>query len=195
MHSGTTRSDPPAVQFKKEQFASMAAAKRQSEQSCLLEAPPLTEASNERVSLSQLATQRLGSLKWLMSRDLTISPLGKQSAGGTPGSAGGTPGFKTGGDSGDRGATWRSYTVDMSGAPSSVAETGTDGTVSKAPERRCVGHFYRVELYVHIAKAALVRNYLEVYKPCAGRLSTVSAIGTHLRDPINSGLTRWDMAV
>ena len=45
------------------------------------------------------------------------------------------------------------------------------------------------------AKAAPVRNYLEVYWPCAGRLSAVNAIGTQLRDPINSGLTRWRMAV
>ena len=27
--------------------------------------------------------------------------------------------------------------------------------------------------------------------PCAGGLSAVNAIGTQLRDPINSGLTRW----
>ena len=39
------------------------------------------------------------------------------------------------------------------------------------------------------------RNYLEVYWPCAGGLSVVDAIGTQLRDPINSGLTRWRMAV
>ena len=45
------------------------------------------------------------------------------------------------------------------------------------------------------AKAALVRNYLEVYWPCVGGLSVVNAIGTQLRDPINSGLTRWRMAV
>ena len=45
------------------------------------------------------------------------------------------------------------------------------------------------------AKAALVRNYLEVYWPCAGGLSVVNAIGTQLRDPKNSGLTRWRMAV
>ena len=45
------------------------------------------------------------------------------------------------------------------------------------------------------AKAALVRNYLEVYWPCAVELSAVNAIGTQLRDPINSGLTRWRMAV
>ena len=45
------------------------------------------------------------------------------------------------------------------------------------------------------AKAALVRNYLEVYWPCAGGLSAVNAIGTQLRDPINLGLTRWRMAV
>ena len=45
------------------------------------------------------------------------------------------------------------------------------------------------------AKAAPVRNYLEVYWPCAGGLSAANAIGTQLRDPINSGLTRWRMAV
>ena len=45
------------------------------------------------------------------------------------------------------------------------------------------------------AKAALVRNYLEVYWPRVGGLSAVNAIGTQLRDPINSGLTRWRMAV
>ena len=45
------------------------------------------------------------------------------------------------------------------------------------------------------AKAALVWNYLEVYWPCAGGLSAVNAIGTQLRDPINSGLIRWRMAV
>ena len=38
-------------------------------------------------------------------------------------------------------------------------------------------------------------SYLEVYRPCTGELSTVNSIGTHLRDPINSGLTRWRMAV
>ena len=45
------------------------------------------------------------------------------------------------------------------------------------------------------AKAALVRNYLEVYWPCAGGLSAVNNISTQLFDPINSGLTRWRMAV
>ena len=44
--------------------------------------------------------------------------------------------------------------------------------------------------------AALVRNYLEVYWPCAGGLSAVNVIGTQLRgDSINSGLTRWRMVV
>ena len=38
-------------------------------------------------------------------------------------------------------------------------------------------------------------NYLEYYWPCAGGLSAMNAIGTQLRDPINSGLTRWRMAV
>ena len=45
------------------------------------------------------------------------------------------------------------------------------------------------------ATAALVRNYLEIYWPRAGGLSAVNAIGTQLRDPINSRLTRWCMAV
>ena len=45
-------------------------------------------------------------------------------------------------------------------------------------------------------KATLVRNYLliEVYWPCAGGLSAVNAIGAQLRDPINSGVTRWRLA-
>ena len=38
-------------------------------------------------------------------------------------------------------------------------------------------------------------NYLEDYWPWAGGLLEVNAIGTHLRDPINSGLARWHMAV
>ena len=38
-------------------------------------------------------------------------------------------------------------------------------------------------------------NYVEVYWPYAGGLSAVNAVGTQLRDPINSGLTRWRMAV
>ena len=45
------------------------------------------------------------------------------------------------------------------------------------------------------AKAPIVRNHLEFYWPCAGGRSAVSAIGTQLRDPTNSGLTRWRMAV
>ena len=45
------------------------------------------------------------------------------------------------------------------------------------------------------AKAAPVRNYLELYWPCAGGLSAVNTIGTQLRAPINSGLTPWRMAV
>ena len=38
-------------------------------------------------------------------------------------------------------------------------------------------------------------NYLENYWPSADGLSAVNVIGTKLRDPINSGLTRWRMAV
>ena len=34
-------------------------------------------------------------------------------------------------------------------------------------------------------------TYLEDYWLCAHGLSAVNVIGTHLRDPINSGLTRW----
>ena len=39
------------------------------------------------------------------------------------------------------------------------------------------------------------RNYLDDYWLCAGGLSAVNAIGTRWRDPINSELTRWRMAV
>ena len=45
------------------------------------------------------------------------------------------------------------------------------------------------------AKAAPVWSYLGDYWPCTGGLSAVNVIGTQLRDPINSGLTRWRMAV
>ena len=38
-------------------------------------------------------------------------------------------------------------------------------------------------------------NNFEVYRPCVGGLSAVNAIGTQLRDPINSGLTQWRLAV
>ena len=38
-------------------------------------------------------------------------------------------------------------------------------------------------------------NYPEDYWPGAGGLSAMNAIGTQLRDPINSGLTRWAMAM
>ena len=46
-------------------------------------------------------------------------------------------------------------------------------------------------------KATLVRNYLliEVYWPCASGLSAVNTIGAQLRDPINSGLAQWRLAV
>ena len=44
-------------------------------------------------------------------------------------------------------------------------------------------------------KATLVRNYVEVYWPCAGGLSAVNAIGTPLCDPIISGLTRRRLIV
>ena len=33
-------------------------------------------------------------------------------------------------------------------------------------------------------------NYLEDYWPCAGGLSAVNVIGTHLRDPLKSALTQ-----
>ena len=42
-------------------------------------------------------------------------------------------------------------------------------------------------------KAAPIRywNYHDDYCPCVAGLLAVNAIGTQLRDPINSGLTRW----
>ena len=50
---------------------------------------------------------------------------------------------------------------------------------------------------VTFKKATLVRNYLliEVYWPCASGLSAMNAIGAQMRDPINSGLTQWRLAV
>ena len=48
---------------------------------------------------------------------------------------------------------------------------------------------------VRPAKVALAWNYREVYWPCAGGLSAVNAIGKQSRDPINSGLAQWRMAV
>ena len=45
------------------------------------------------------------------------------------------------------------------------------------------------------SKAAPIWNYLEVQCPCAGGLSAVNAIGTQWRDPINSGLICWRVAV
>ena len=52
-------------------------------------------------------------------------------------------------------------------------------------------------MVIYQLKAASVWNYLEVYWPCPGGLSAVNAIigGMHLRGRINSGLTRWRMAV
>ena len=47
--------------------------------------------------------------------------------------------------------------------------------------------------YVQFNKYAYI--HLEVYWLCTGGLSAVNAIGTQLRDPTNSGLTRWRMAV
>ena len=38
-------------------------------------------------------------------------------------------------------------------------------------------------------------NYLGDYWPCTGGLSAVNAIGTQLRDPIYSVLSRWRMVV
>ena len=38
-------------------------------------------------------------------------------------------------------------------------------------------------------------NYLEDSLLCVGGLSAVNAIGTQLRDPINSGLTQWQLTV
>ena len=42
---------------------------------------------------------------------------------------------------------------------------------------------------------SFVTNYHGVYWPCADGLSAVNVIGTQLRDPLNSGLTRGRVAV
>ena len=60
----------------------------------------------------------------------------------------------------------------------------------------CVGNERRILIGPRgLAKAALVRNCLEIYWPCAGGLSAENAIGMQLRNPVNSGLTRWRKAV
>ena len=43
--------------------------------------------------------------------------------------------------------------------------------------------------------APVTGTTLRIFWPCAGGLSVVSAIDTQLRDPINSGLTRWQLTV
>ena len=53
----------------------------------------------------------------------------------------------------------------------------------------------RAQKLVHGGSTRYSENYLEDYWPCAGGLSEVSAIGDHLRDPINSGPTRYRLAV
>ena len=61
--------------------------------------------------------------------------------------------------------------------------------VFDVPSYSRITHFFShvPVLYEREAKAALVRNYLEVYWPCAGELSAVNAIGTQLRDPMGYG--------
>ena len=57
-------------------------------------------------------------------------------------------------------------------------------------------HINRSRLMVIPEKTATVtENYLEDSWPCASGLSVVNAIGTQLCDLINSGLTRWRLAV
>lgn len=51
----------------------MAAAKAKTEQTHLLSSAA-SPTSRNTPSLTQMATERLGSLKWLMARDVTISP-------------------------------------------------------------------------------------------------------------------------
>ena len=66
----------------------------------------------------------------------------------------------------------------------------------------CQKWVWEIEAYINwymvtCKKATLVRYYLliEVYWPCAGGLSAVNANGAQMRDPINSGLTQWRLAV
>ena len=66
----------------------------------------------------------------------------------------------------------------------------------------CQKWVWEIEAYISsyivtCKKATLVRNYLliEVNWPCAGGLSAVNAIGAQLRNPLNSGLTQWCLAV
>ena len=76
--------------------------------------------------------------------------------------------------------------------------SGIMGDIPAARYRERVmgeSHEANINWSMVICQGSTRSNYLEVYWPCAGGLSAVNAIGTQLRDPINSGLTRWRMAV
>ena len=59
----------------------------------------------------------------------------------------------------------------------------------------CDDHTYIWPTTTCITAAPFTGTTLEVYWLCAGGLLPVNVIGTHLRDPINPGLTQWCMAV
>ena len=50
-------------------------------------------------------------------------------------------------------------------------------------------------MVIHEKAAPVAGTTFEVYWPYAGGLSAVNAIGTQLRDSVNSGLTRWRKSV
>ena len=87
-------------------------------------------------------------------------------------------------------------------SPEGGCSEGLDGFrfFLNMPTSSCQYWVWEREAYINwymltCEKATLVRNYLEVYWPCAEGLSAVNAIGTQLRDPINSRLTQWRLAV
>ena len=92
--------------------------------------------------------------------------------------------------------THKHKTLGSSRVPRMVVEYGSTVVSYRGETLRYIYIYYIIAVQVlHqnrgqkrtiLAKAALVRNYLEeVYEPCAGGLSAVNVIGTQLRDPIN----------
>ena len=66
-------------------------------------------------------------------------------------------------------------------------------TVSKVG----VGNEMRTKIapWRYLKNSTRYSNDVEDYWPCTSGLSAVNAIGTQLRDPTNSGLTRWRLSV
>ena len=75
----------------------------------------------------------------------------------------------------------------------SQAHTGT-GKYSSFPVQLTTSRIGNLTRLIHtLLYVMTIRTYIHTY--CAGGISAVNAIDTQLRDPINSRLIRWRMAV